>query len=299
MPDMFARMGQRMAANPAAGFQGMLDDLASLEAPALEGVTLAPVEERQIGARAREEYLRRARLQGMVLQTDPEPLRYLQSLVDGLARHMRHRDRYPKIEVALLRADPPDGQSFPGGFLIFTTGLLDQPDEATVAAVVAHELAHLDLGHLHDYARRDKLAQATYSQPGFAGAGFDQFFTRQAALLGLMMNPFRPEHEHQADCLAATWLYQDGYDPLALVDFLEALHRRVRDVPANQNPFISFLRSHPYSLERRDHVRARLAQLQRWRRNPGLARYPENLARLQSRYAQAAAAAAAPAAPPP
>ncbi len=123
---------------------------------------------------------------------------------------MAHRDRYPTIEVTLIDARIPDGQSFPGGFLAFTTALLDEPDEATVAGVVAHELAHLDRGHLYGYARRSKLAEATYANPPGGTATFDQFFTRQAALLGLMMNPYRPEHESEADCTSATWLYLEG-----------------------------------------------------------------------------------------
>ena len=78
---------------------------------------------------------------------------------------MSHRDRYPNIDVTLIDAPIPDGQSFPGGFLVFTTALLDEPDEATVAGVVAHELAHLDRGHLFSYARRSKLAETTYRNP--------------------------------------------------------------------------------------------------------------------------------------
>src|SRR5579859_1821184 len=101
---------------------------------------------------------------------------------------MKHRARYPSIDVTLVDARVPDGQSFPGGSLVFTSALLDEPDEATVAGVVAHELAHLDRGHLYEYARRDKLAAATYSRPPGMGGDFDQFFTRQMALFGLLMN---------------------------------------------------------------------------------------------------------------
>src|SRR5207245_10269826 len=144
-----------------------------------------------------------------------------------------------------------------------------------------HELAHLDRGHLYGYARRGKLAEASFSRPPGMGGSMDQFFTRGMALFGLMMNPYRPEHETEADCTATTWMYQEGYDPRALVGFFERLNRRRNDAP--DNPFFSFARTHPYSLDRRDHVRARLAQLQRWRPKDDLGLYAETLKRLKPR----------------
>lgn len=259
--EMFTRMGQAFAQDPANGFQTFVQGLSDLEGPALEGVSLPPREERQLGAKAREEYLKRAAQQGYRESNDAEKLDRVRKLVDRFAARMQHRDRYPKIEVSLIDAPISDGQSFPGGFLIFTTALADEPDETTLAGVVAHELAHLDLGHLYGYARRSKLAEATYARPG---ATFDQFFTRQMALLGLLMNPYRPEHELEADCEAVSWLYQEGMDGSGLIGFFERLHDRIQDQPAN--PFFSFGRSHPYSLERKNHVQRRMAQLQALRK---------------------------------
>lgn len=256
MADMFTRMGEAFARDPATGFQNFVQGLGDLEGPALDGVTLTPQEERQAGKRAREEYLKRAAQQGYPVADDPEKLARVRKLVDRFAIRMKHRDRYPKIEVTLIDAPISDGQSFPGGYLVFTTALVDEPDETTPAGVVAHEMAHLDLGHLYGYARRSKLAEATYARPG---ATFDQFFTRQMALLGLLMNPYRPEHELEADCEAVTWLYQEGIDGSGLVGFFERLHDRIQDQPPN--PFFSFGRSHPYSLERKNHVQRRMAQL--------------------------------------
>ena len=87
---------------------------------------------------------------------------YLKGLVAKFSKRMKNGARYPDIEVTLVDAPMADGQSFPGGFLVFTTALLDEPDEATVAGVVAHELAHLDRGHLNEYARRDKFANKPF-----------------------------------------------------------------------------------------------------------------------------------------
>jgi predicted Zn-dependent protease len=281
MPELFDRMMDNFARDPARGFAGFLDELANMEGPALEGVTLTIAEERQAGFKARTEYLEKATARGYKVVNDPKKLEYLKALIARFSDRMAHHDRYPNIEVTLIDAPIPDGQSFPGGFLVFTTALLDEPDEATVAGVVAHELAHLERGHLYGYARRSKLADATYRNPPGGEATFDQFFTRQAALMGLMMNPYRPEHESEADCTSATWLYLEGYDPRALVGFFERMHRRNNDQP--DNPFFSFGRTHPYSLDRRRDVLSRLEQLQRWRRRDDLGLYADNLRKLEPR----------------
>jgi predicted Zn-dependent protease len=231
----------------------------------------------------RDEYLRQARARGYRAVDDPRRLNYLRDLVDALAARMLHKQRYPHIEITLIDAPVADGQSCPGGFLIFTTALLDAPDEATVAGVVAHELAHLDKGHLYEYARRAKLAETAFQPPqnGFNPSDFSQFMTRGMAMGSLIMNPFKPEHELEADCQATTWMYQAGYDPGALVRFFEKLHREQRDQP--DNPFFQFTRSHPYTLDRRAEVVDRLAQLRRWRNRDDLGLYPDNLRRLVSR----------------
>jgi predicted Zn-dependent protease len=278
MPELFDRMMTGFMTDPARGFPAFVEELSNMEGPALEGVTLSIAEERQAGLKARSEYLQKAEAKGYRVIREGKKLDYLKALVARFQTRMTHRDRYPEIEVTLIDAPIPDGQSFPGGYLVFTSALLDEPDEATVAGVVAHELAHLERGHLYGYARRSKLAEATYSNPPGGNASFDQFFTRQAALFGLMMHPFRPEHEHDADCTSTTWLYLEGYDPNGLVGFFERMHRRNNDQP--DNPFFSFGRTHPYSLDRRRHVLDRLAQLKRWRRREDLGLYADNLRRL-------------------
>ncbi len=277
MPRVFDEMMDSLARNPAGGFQ---DFLARQEGHATRGVTLSAAEERRIGRKQREQYLRAAKEKGYDVVDDPEKLRYLRSLVETFARRMGHRDRYRDIDVTLISAPIPDGQSFPGGSLVFTTALLDEPDEATVAGVVAHELAHLDRGHIFEYARRAKLAETGFRAPG-PGADFDRLMTHNMALGSLMMNPFRPEHELQADCTATTWLYEEGYDPRALVRFFDRLHERSRDQP--DQPFFRFARSHPYSLDRGSEVLDRLGQLRQWKNRDDLGLYADNLRRLKSR----------------
>lgn len=285
MPEMFQGMMQKLANNPATGFSDFVNDLSRMDESVIEGVTLSAPEERQAGREALKEYLDRAKRAGYVLDDDPGDLAYLEALIAKAVPHMKNKARYPKIEVHLIDAPIPDGQSFPGGYLVFTRGLLKEPDEATVFGVVAHELAHLDRGHLYGYARRAKAIRSRGMGRPDQFMDFDRMFARQFALLGMMLNPYRPEHEHEADCQAATWMYLEGYDPVALVGFFERLHARVKDQPAN--PFFNLGRSHPFSLERKRAVAERSAQLRRWWRRDDLARAAENL-RKRKPYEQRA-----------
>lgn len=281
-PEFFARMGETFARNPATGFPSLMQEMSRLEGPALDGVRLTIAEEQAIGRQARSTYLRQASARGVRVVDDRARRAYLEELVAGLSRHMTHRARYPRLEVTLIDAPVPDAHSFPGGSLVFTTALLKESDEATVAAVVAHELAHLELGHLYDYARREKLAAATYSRSPASRPDLNRFMTRQMALFGLMMAPYRPEHEHEADCLAATWLFLDGYDPAALSAFLDRQAVRLQDDKSPE--FLALFRSHPPSAERSQAVRERTSQLRLWHPDQPLDGFADNLRRGRSHY---------------
>ena len=260
MPQMFDQMMGTMARNPAGGFA---DVLKQQEVAAIQGTTLTAAEERRIGRQQRDAFLRTARTKGFTVREVAKDTDYLKALVAKFVPRMKNGARYPAIEVTVIEAPMPDGQSFPGGFLIFTTALLDEPDEATVAGVVAHELAHLDRGHLNEYAKREKLANNAFQPIPDTMANPTLFMTRGMALGSLMMDPFRPEHEHEADCVSTTWLYQEGYSPHGLADFFTRMNRRNRDQP--DAPFLRMARSHPYSLARREAVLERMNQLQRWK----------------------------------
>ena len=105
--------------------------------------------------------------------------------------------------------------------------------------------------------------------------------SRGMAVGSLMMNPFKPELELEADCQSTTWMYLAGYDPQALVGYFERLHQRIRDQP--NNPYFQFTQSHPYSLDRKREVLDRLAQLRRWKKRDDLGLYAENLQKLKAR----------------
>lgn len=115
----------------------------------------------------------------------------------------------------------------PGGFVAVTTGLLRSArSEDEVAAVLAHEVAHVQLGHTMqpvEAARRQEhltgvllegsgdLVHAFFGKVVSAGTDF------------VVDRGFGKKNELAADALAARILEQAGYDPSALAAFIGRL----------------------------------------------------------------------------
>jgi predicted Zn-dependent protease len=78
-------------------------------------------------------------------------------------------------------------------------------------------------------------------------------------LMRSFSKPFRPEDESAADNDGATWAYELGYDPREMAKLFVRLHERDRGAKPN---LPSFLRTHPYHLDRYRALTERYKQLQ-------------------------------------
>ena len=61
------------------------------------------------------------------------------------------------------------------------------------------------------------------------------------------MTPFGSELEKEADLDGASWCFELGYDPLEMAQVFRRLHERDQ---GRQVPLPSFLRSHPFHIDR-------------------------------------------------
>ncbi len=181
--------------------------------------------------------------------------RYVSQLVAAIRPRMRRAARYRRIRVVVLDSPRTDARAFPGGTVLVHRGLLDfAGSEAALVGVLGHELSHIDHGH---QLRQMKMAQLARKSNRTAAA-----FLQDGLQLGRsFLRPFRPEDEAAADADGAQWAFDLGYDPDALADMFLRMHRRDQsDQRAGQVP--SFLRSHPYHIDR---YRALQKQSQRLR----------------------------------
>lgn len=136
-------------------------------------------------------------------------------------------------ECKLLRADDTvNAWCLPGGKMAFYTGILPIcQDEAGVAVVMSHEIAHAVASHAAERATNSTIAQI-----GLAGGALllgddpeDQEMNE--LLLGALgvglqygiMLPYSRTHEAEADEIGLHLLVQAGYDPYAAVRLWERM----------------------------------------------------------------------------
>lgn len=147
--------------------------------------------------------------------------------VNRLAQKIvRYSDAEIPFTVKVIDSgDIPRAYGLPGGFLYVDSALiLSADDEAELAAVMAHEIAHVAARHAtRAMTRRDvcRIIDSVAYIAGPAGAG--------AADIGGLAGPlsvkkFSRDAEYEADLLGIEYAYAAGYDPQALLNALEKLH---------------------------------------------------------------------------
>ena len=155
---------------------------------------------------------------------------------------------FNNLQVDVYDVEPINGLAAPDGRIFLTRGLIDKYREGTftsaeLAAVIAHEIGHLSLGH---HARRRKAwkieTAARAAASAFLPAALRGLSGQMASLVGriLQMRLSRTD-EYQADAFAVALMQRSGLDPAASISLLEKLDTlsKGRGAP------ISWLASHP------------------------------------------------------
>jgi Zn-dependent protease with chaperone function len=117
--------------------------------------------------------------------------------------------------------------ALPGGFLYVNRGIIEAADnEAELASVMAHEIAHAALRHGTNQASKAYIAQMPLAiLGGLGGEPVARVLGRIGG--GIAANSillkYSRDAERQADLLGAQILYDSGYDPRAMTQFFEKL----------------------------------------------------------------------------
>ena len=180
------------------------------------------------------------------LVDDPVVSEYVNRIGQNLARNS---DVRVPVTVKAIDDDQVNAFALPGGFVFVNAGLLLKADnEAQVAGVLAHELAHVAARHGTRQASRGQVANWA-SLPLIFMGGWGGYAARQAAGLAVPLTflKYSRDFEREADRLGVQYLYQAGYDPAALVDFFEKLEALEKERPGTM---AELFRSHPVAAER-------------------------------------------------
>lgn len=140
-------------------------------------------------------------------------------LVPPLWRDPAAKERFDiNLWFVLVNNATPQASAFPGGVIVIHSGLLQLAEnEAQMAFVVAHELAHVLQEHAwrESVYHRKKLQALRWSTAGIG------FLVESAIRRG-----YQRELETQADRLALWYLTQAGFDPREGVRMLQRLESR-------------------------------------------------------------------------
>lgn len=172
---------------------------------------------------------------------DPVIAEYVNRVGQNL---VRNSDAKVPFTIKVLDAEDVNAFALPGGFFFVNTGLIMKAEnEAELAGVMAHEIAHVAARHGTRQATRGTIAQLATIPLIFWG-GWAAYGVRQATsiLLPLGFLQFSRSFEAEADMLGLEYMYKTGYDPTAFVDFFEKLQSLEKKKPGTLSKAFS---THP------------------------------------------------------
>src|ERR1044072_6988789 len=137
-----------------------------------------------------------------------------------------HSDAKVPFTIKVIDSDEVNAFALPGGFFYVNKGLLLAADnEAELAGVMAHEIAHVAARHaVENQAKANLLEYAALGGSIFLGGipGMIYQNTAGIGLLGIFMK-FSRSAEEEADKLGVQYMYAAGYDPGAMATMFEKL----------------------------------------------------------------------------
>jgi predicted Zn-dependent protease len=162
-----------------------------------------------------------------------------------------HSDARIPFTIKVIDSDEVNAFALPGGFFYVNKGLLLVADnEAEVAGVMAHEIAHVAARHaVENQTKASLLEYLAMGTSIFLGGIPGMVFQNTAGLgmLGIFMK-FSRGAEEEADKLGIQYMYAAGYDPGAMATMFEKLESKNKKKPG----FISkAFATHPAPPERR------------------------------------------------
>ncbi|MDR1575252.1 MAG: M48 family metalloprotease [Treponema sp.] len=167
----------------------------------------------------------------------PELTRYLNRICQTIAINSFQPEIFNGYHALVLDSDELNSFASPGGHILITRGLLEIiPSEDVLAALIAHELAHVLLKHGAGIIAGMRLNEGLTSTADRASgiAARESIAAARAALFRdsvsalcdtLMKNGFSRAQEFEADNAAITLLAASGYDPNGLMEMLKILQR--------------------------------------------------------------------------
>src|SRR6202167_2772541 len=146
---------------------------------------------------------------------------------------VRNSDAQVPFTIKVIDSDVVNAMALPGGFFYVNSGLILAADEeAEMAGVMAHEIAHVAACHYGREMTRANLLQMA-SIPFIFMGGVIGYAGYEAASIGIPLTFFKFSRgfEAEADYLGVEYMYRAGYDPSAFVSFFEKIQAMEKKKP--------------------------------------------------------------------
>jgi len=196
--------------------------------------TISPQQEVAIGRQINQGLLESGKVK---LSKDARINQYVQEIGQQLAATSDRPDLPYTFHV--LRDNSINAFATMGGFVYLHTGLIKTTDnEAELASVIAHEIGHIVGRHSITQLRNTALAQGLLSAAGLETKTWVQLAVNLAYNL-----PNSRKDELEADRLGLTNLARAGYEPTAMISFMQKLTQQGGSTP-------TILSTHPATSDR-------------------------------------------------
>ena len=191
--------------------------------------------------------------------TDPVITEYVNRVGQNI---VKNSDCKVPFTIKIIDSDEINAMALPGGFFYVNSGLiLNADEEAEMAGVMAHEIAHVCAHHAAREMTRMNYAQLgtipLIMMTGYSWTGYGIYEAAQFAV-PITFLKFSRDFEAQADYLGVQYMYRAGYDPQAFISFFEKIQALEKRKPGLVAKAFS---DHPQTPDRILHSQEEIARI--------------------------------------
>jgi hypothetical protein len=190
--------------------------------------------------------------------TDPVVTEYINRIGQNI---VKNSDCKVPFTIKVIDTDEINAMALPGGFFYVNSGLILAADEeAELAGVMAHEIAHVCAHHAAREMTRANYMQIGSILPmvligGWTGYGI---YEAESIAIPVTFLEFSREFEAQADYLGIQYMYRAGYDPQAFITFFEKIQDLEKHKPGAVAKVFS---DHPQTPDRIEHSQEEISRI--------------------------------------